>query len=306
LPALSGLLKDPDTKVRAAAVSALGALGGVSAAAVPALAAALADDRDTGVRVAILRALDAIAPGSPAVLIAHVAALRDPETSVRAAAADFPSVPADALMVAALVAHLGDPAEDVRVKVASSLSELLFESPDAVPALFKAMHDQTQREAVLRGLGKKLDRRPTAAEVGRVRPLVLTALFPAIKDALAGTDKPIRLIVYRVLGGIALLPRNRPDANLRAAAEQALTLYLEGLNDGDASIREEVLGHVGSITIRSPEISQSLNTFLERSDLGEGERERATLDLKELSARSQGSDQSAGGSIRGRFGRPPG
>jgi HEAT repeat protein len=298
VPALTSVVKDPDAKVRAEVMHSLSALGPASASAVPELVSSLANERDPGVRVTILQALDAIAPGTPPVLGAHVAGLSDPEPPVRAAAAGFPSVPADELVVAALVAHLGDPSEEVRKKVASSLSELCFEHPAVGVALFRALHDQTQREAVLGGLGQRLDRNLTPVERRRIQPAVLTALFPAIKEALACKDDPVRLIGYRVLGRITLIPRNRPDENLQKAAEQALTMYLEGLTENDPSIREEVLHHVGSVAIGRADIGQSLNKFLERSDSSDSEREQAQVALKKLETASAASNRSGGGRSR--------
>ena len=114
LPALIVTLKDPETKVRAAAVNALQALGPVSRTAVAPLAAALADEADAGLRAAIPQALDAIAPGTPPVLDAHLNALRDREPAVRKSGASFKTVPADDSLVSALASALGDSDDDVR------------------------------------------------------------------------------------------------------------------------------------------------------------------------------------------------
>ena len=155
LPALIHNLSDPDPKVRIAAIDAVGALGKVSEAAVQPLATTLPSEAEAPIRAAIVRALEAIGPGSRSVLDAHVIALRDPDPAVRGGAI-FSKVPSDDSLVSALVTTLGDPSEDVRSTVASSLCEILFDNSTVAPAMVSALRDHTQRKTVVEALGKYL------------------------------------------------------------------------------------------------------------------------------------------------------
>ena len=227
-------------------------------------------------------ALDAIAPGTPAVLAAHMNAFRDPDPAVRAAGASFQMVPADESLVSVLVTALGDPNEGMHVKVVTSLSEVLFESSAVAPAPIRALRDEAQRKAVLEALGNHLETTTVLADSSRVRVNALSASIPALTEAVAMKDEQIKLVVYRVLGREVSFSRLNSDEQLRKAIEPALSLYLQGLDESDPAIREEVLGHLGAIPIRRPDIVSSIQRFLERSDCSENEKQRADLALKEL------------------------
>jgi HEAT repeat protein len=314
LPALIATLRDPEPKVRVAAVGALEALGQVSESAVQPLATALAHEADPTVRAAIVGALEAIAPKTPAMLDAHMNALRDPDPAVREAGARFERVPADDSLVAALVTALGDPKEEVRTTVASSLTEILFRSRLVVPALLMAMRDDTQRKVVLEALRGHLSDTSDADELSRVRDdfaglrATLAAAIPALKEALSSTDDEIRPLVFGLLGRIVTFSRQGRDEELRKAIEPALQLYLLGLDEKDPSIREEVIGRLAAIPIRRADSVAALTTFLERSELPEQERQNArramtALEKAASSRAGAGAGEGLGGFRRGARGR---
>jgi HEAT repeat protein len=289
LPVLVATLKDPEAKVRAAAVGALHALGALSASAVQPLATALAGDADAEVRAAIVGALDAIAPAAPAVIGAHASALRDPDPAVRAAGARFPHVPADDSVVKALISALGDPDDDVRQEVATSLAETLFRNRAVVPSLCRAARDPVQRAAVLEALRAHLAQKNSHAAdwsgVANDLPglrATLAASIPALEQALSQADDEIRPVLFGLLGRIVAFSRMSDDAELRKAIEPALELYLQGLNASEPAIREEVLGRLATTPIRRAESIAALNAFLERSDRPDGEVEHARSALHAL------------------------
>jgi HEAT repeat protein len=286
LPALIAALADPEAKVRAAAAQAFGALGDSSTPAVPPLAAKLSDDPDAGVRAAIVTALEAIAPGTPAVLAAHLHALRDPDPAVRKAAATFAKVPADDSAVSALEAALGDPDDEVRLKVAESLTEILFESPEVIPALCKGFRNDLQRKTLVAALENHLENTADAAEFSRVRgngPKLRTTLgtaVPKLKEALSQKNEELRPVVFALLGRIVSFARATRDNELHKAIEPALQLYLEGLEENDPAIRAEVLGRLDRIPIGREEIVAAVQKLLKRSDLPAADRETAERALK--------------------------
>ena len=208
IPALITALTDPETKVRIAAASALGAHAKLSGAAVTPLATALKDEADAGVRVAIVEALEVIAPGTPPTLDAHLKALHDTDPSVRTAAASFQKVPTDDSVISALESGLGDPIDEVRLKVAASLTEILFANPRVIPALLKALGQDEQRKAVVEALSKHLDKTSDQAEFRRVRgnlpglKATLNTAIPAIAQSLSLKNEEISPLVYALLGRI--------------------------------------------------------------------------------------------------------
>ena len=169
LPALLVRSRIPEVKVRLASGGALRALDIGDIAAVSALATALPAESNAAVRAAFLDTLETIAPGTRAVLDAHLSALHDPDPQVRKAAARFRRVPGDDSLVSALTAALADPSDQVRLAAALSLSEIMFENPTVIPALVKAMGNDTQRKAILQALGEHLEKTSERADFGRVR-----------------------------------------------------------------------------------------------------------------------------------------
>ena len=303
LPNLIANLKDPETNVRAATVNALRALGQVSSTAVPALATALAGEPDAVVRVAILEALETIAPGTPPVLDAHLNALRDPDPAVRKAGASFQKVPTDDSVVSALETALGDSNDEVRKKVAGSLTEVLFSSSAAIPALFKALRDPTQRQAVLEALGNHLENISDSADLSRVPGKVpglkatLNTAIPAIVQVLSLNNEEIKPVAYGLLGRIVSFSGLSRDADLRKAIEPALQVYLHGLDESIPSVREEVLGSLEEIPIRHADIVTALRKFLEKPDLTPQDRDSAVRALGALSETAP--SKTAKGSRRG-------
>jgi len=294
LPALIANLKDPEAKVRVAAAKALHALGPASRTAVAPLAAAFAGEADAPVRTAIVEAQEAIAPGTPLVLDVHLNALRDPDPTVRKAGGTFQQVPADDSVVSALETALGDANDDVRSTVAGSLTKVLFENPIVLPALLKAMRDNKQREAVVAALGNHLEKTSGSADFSRVRgdlsklTATLGTAVPALSEALSLKNEEISPSVFSLLGRIVSFSRMSRDENLRKAIEPALQIYLQGLDQKDPSIREDVLGRLDAIPIGRADIVAALRKFLERSDLTAQERQAAQHAL-DAQAASDGS-----------------
>ncbi len=250
------------------------------------LSAALAAEGDPAVRAAIVEALETIAPGTPPVLESHQRALRDPDPLVRAAGARFQDVPADDAMVTALAAALIDPSEDVRGRVAGSMTQVLFESPRVVPALLEALRDSAARPTVVESLRIHLRNTSEEAEFSRFRgklpklTATLGAVIPELAQALSRNDPESSAAVFGLLGRIVAFTRLSRDEGLRKCIEPAVETYLHGLNDSDPAVREEVLSRVGKVPIRRAEIIAALEKFLERTDQPNAERETARLAIK--------------------------
>ncbi len=289
LPALIAKLKDPDVKVRTAAASALRALGQVSGTAVPALAAAQTTEADAIVRVAILEALEVIAPGTPPVLDAHLNALRDADPTVRKAGATFQNVPEDDSLVAALATALGDPDDAVRKQVAGSLTQVLFSSSAAIPALCKVLRDPSTRPAVIEALGHHLESTSDSADFRRVQghlaglKSALETAIPAIAQVLSDDSEEIGPVVYGLLGRIVAFSDLSKDGGLKNAIEPALQVYLRGVNSNFEAVRAKVLGDLGFVTNLRTKIVSLLQKSLEKPDLTSGDREHMTAALKLLS-----------------------
>jgi HEAT repeat protein len=287
IPALIAVLKDPEIRVRVAAANTLRALAKLSGAAVTPLATALTGEADPGVRAAIVQALEAIAPGTPPVVDAHLNALRDPDPSVRTAAASFHQVPTDDSVISALETALGDPSDEVRLKAAGTLTEVLFANPTVVPALLTALGDDRQRTAVVEALGYHLEKTSDQADFRRVRgnlPGLMATLnraIPTIEQTLSLKDEEIRPVVYGLLGRIMAFASLSSDGDLRKTIEPAVPVYLKGLNEHAPAIREEVLDRLEAIPMGRAHIVSALQKFLESSDLPSADRQTASLALKE-------------------------
>ena len=289
LPSLFITLKDPESKVRAAAVNAVQALGKASGTAVAPLADALANETDPGVSTAILQALDAIAPGTPAVLDAHLMALRDRKPAVRKAGASFKTVPTDDSLVSALATALGDADDAVRKQAAGSLSEIAFANAAVVPALLRAMSDSPRGAAVVEALSDHLEHTSDAADFLRVRGdlpglgAILKAAIPVLGEALSAKSEQTRTVVYRILGRIVAFSGLSRNEALRKGIEPALPLYLQGLDDSDSGVRAKVLSRLDAIPVGQAEIVAALKKFLGRSDRSAVEHQTALRVLKLLS-----------------------
>jgi HEAT repeat protein len=220
------------------------------------------------------------------VLDAHLNALRDPDPAVRKAGASFQKVPADDSVVSALETALGDPSDEVRNKVAGSLTEILFSSSAAIPALFKALRDPTQRQAALEALANHLYYTADSADFSSARGnlsglrATVRAAIPTLVEALSLKNEEITYVVFGLLGRIISLAGLSRDEDLRKAIEPALQVYLRGLDESDPYIRQEVLGRLGAIPIRRADVLSALQKFLERSDLSAEDRGTALLALR--------------------------
>jgi HEAT repeat protein len=305
VPALTATLSDPDIKVRVSAANALSELGQISGEAVPLLVSTLSREADPGVRVAIVEALEAIAPGTPAVLQAHLNALRDVDPAVRKAGADFKKVPADDSVVSALATALGDANDEVRLKVADSLMMVLFSHQEVVPALFKALGNDAQHKTVLAAMRSHFEKTSDSADFSRARgdlPRLRATLgraIPTLRDALSLRNAELNPVVFGLLGRIVSFSRLSRDGDLRKSVEPALQIYLQGLDENDPSIRDEVIRRIDGIPIRREEIVSALNRFLERTDLSDEVRKNG---LRALQA--QNTDGGAGDENSQPRGRP--
>lgn len=285
LPALIDALKDPEVKVRLAAVGALRALGSADGAKVTPLATALTTETNAPIRVAILDALEAIAPGSRPALDAHLSALHDQDPQVRKAAAGFRKVPADDSLASALAAALGDPNDDVRLAAAHSLCEIMFENATVIPTLVKALGNSAQREDILKALDEHLEKVSDRSDFGRVRGhlpglrATLALAIPALEQAMNHKNEEIRTRVFGLLGRIAGFSSLNRDADLQKSIEAAVRPFLGGLDDSNPEIRRGALGRLGAIAIRRADIVPALLKVLERPDLSEEDQQTALAGL---------------------------
>ena len=290
IPALVSSLKDPDAKVRIAAVRALESLGSPEGPAAAGLGDAPTAEADPPVRAAMVNALETIAPGSRVALEAHLKTLRDPDADVRVAAATFREMPADESLAAALISALGDPNESVRRAAATALCRIMFSNPLVVPALVKALDDGIRRPAVEAALLEHLEKVSERAEFGRVRgdlPKLRTALdaaIPAIRVALGRGVKENTVLLSRLLGRILGFANLSRDEGLLSSIEPALAPYLGGLTSGDPESRSEVLGRLGEISIRRAEVISLLVREIEQGNLPEADYRAAVGGLQAQTA----------------------
>lgn len=164
---LIAALKDPTAGTRRQAANHLGGCGAKAATAVPALIAALKEDKEPAVRASVAEALGGIGKFARAAVPGLLAALKDTDALVRETAAEaLADINADAkTVVPALVKLLGDPDRDVRCAAATAIGDFGVDAREAVPELKKALKDKHPfvREAAADALkaidlaGRKLD-----------------------------------------------------------------------------------------------------------------------------------------------------
>jgi HEAT repeat protein len=237
VPALIGLLKEGDVKVRWAAVSALSGIGPGAKAAVPALVEALrVPDREARERVA-----EALAGVGPEAVETLTRALRDRDPKVRGGAAlaleglgerAAPAVPA-------LIAALSDP-----------------EPPDDPKPARGPSFDDWGREGEPRPSGYYAALQAIGA-----------AAVPTLLERLDSPDRPARIVALRALGFlgddaqvavprlIALLSDPAPRGEAASAlggigpsARSAIPTLAAALSDPDPAFRAraaESLGRIG-------------------------------------------------------------
>ena len=135
----------------------------------------------------------------------------------------------------------------MRLKVAGSLTELLFANQAVIPVLLKALGDDRQRPVVVEVLSHHLDQTSDQADFSRVRGnlpgfmATLNTATPAIVQTLSLKNEEISPLVYGLLGRIISFSSLSRDADLRKAIEPRLEVYLKGLDETAPAIREEVL-----------------------------------------------------------------
>jgi HEAT repeat protein len=148
LPALSSVLKDLDTSVRARAATSLGELGSKMLSAVPTLRTALRrivlTDNDEMVRVNALQSLARIGPESQGDVPSLLTSLQDELPYVRLSAAnalaEMGPRAIDALPALTAVA-LRDPVPRVRLEAAVALWRIDRRSVRVIPVLMEALED---------------------------------------------------------------------------------------------------------------------------------------------------------------------
>jgi HEAT repeat protein len=198
-------LKSPDVEERRRAIHALGVIGPVVDAVVPALAAVLLTDVDRRARIEAAVALLRMGPAAKPALPALIQALadRDPVIRMNVATALHRMGPAARPAVPALIRALGDARNDtdcklfpctIREVVAVALGHASADSAEAVPALSELLlpsEPESTRAAAARALGEiGLEATPAAP---RLRPLlddpsdrVRTAAAEALKKITGG------------------------------------------------------------------------------------------------------------------------
>lgn len=196
----SGLLKDKDADVRAAALAAIKELGKVDAGGLEAIGPALTD-ADPATRKAALEALAALGKASRPLLKEAVRRLQDEEIEVRlAAVAALGSIDSkDAAARAALIPVLRDPIANVRRRAAEEMRLLIYDNPVVEPKLREALIDALQNDPdepyqtyLIRALGYVPHPDALAAILPFVRSKNLAVSSSAITtagDIIAGLPK---------------------------------------------------------------------------------------------------------------------
>lgn len=182
LPALSESLRDPDVRVRLAAVTVLDLMGREAASAAGGLAGALKDP-DIFVRWAAARALGNINPADGKVAVRNLGRLLfDPDLDPRLAAAStlehYGKDAVDAVPFLARAAGFGD--AEGRVAAIHALVAIGPDAKPAVPALAQALSDPDDR--VRQAAGEAL---------GSLGPLAQSA-EPALRRALNDPEGAVR------------------------------------------------------------------------------------------------------------------
>ncbi len=118
-----------------------------------------------------------------------------------------------------------------------------------------------------------LEKNSDSAEFSRARgdlprlKATLGRAIPALREALSLRKTELNPLVFGLLGRIVSFSRLSRDGDLRKSVEPALQIYLQGLDESDSSIRDDVISRVGRIPIRREEIISALSKLLERTDL---------------------------------------
>ena len=248
----------------------------VSPTMVTELSSALAGEADPAVKIAMLAALESMAPGSPVILDGHLSTLRDPDASVRKAAATFQKVPLDDSLVSALGTALADANDDVQSAAATSLTAILFENPSVVPTLVNALRDQKLRKAVNSRLIKTTSATPTLVGLNHFRGGTPGSGLgqggdPAFRcHRLERQGDHIKSL--RSAWPIVSFSAKSRNEDIRKSVEPALPIYLQGLDDSEPFVRQEVLSRLDSIPIRRRDcdgphqVSRAVGPAIRRAD----------------------------------------
>ena len=139
---------------------------------------------------------------------------------------------------------------------ATSLTDRLFESPEALTALITALADPRQRKIVLPAIDSHLKENNAGQDFRRFRSrskdlqITVAPAIPMLRDALALNDDEVSTRVYRLLGRILESPRLIRDAEYRESLSPAVDLYLKGLEQADADLRQEMVGILDEVPVR--------------------------------------------------------
>jgi len=247
--------KDPDAEIRIAAFFALGQLGLTEGAQVPEVATRVAiealEEPDPRIVAAAVEALGKLA--SPGVSRAIMTYLRHPDPRVRVEAAhallrlrfvplwrgqtdEPPRWPSGA--VAELTEALSDDHLEVRQAVAHALSR--YGQPEAVTALLGRLEDSDDvtRLFAVRAIGRSEDE------------AVIAQLLPALADGHAGVRvEAVRAIAS--LGGAARLPFTRLSADPSFQVRAALAVAAAELTDPASLAVLELLAADESTTVQA-------------------------------------------------------
>jgi HEAT repeat protein len=236
VPALSALLKDPNSECRKRAIFALGQIGPAAHTALPSLIALLSD-RDSVVRVGVAQVLQAIGPQACEAVPALIANLQARQPEVRsAAAAALGHIEAGAKEARRpLVECLFDPDENVRYYAALSLGRIDPHFRDALPPLRDAVHDSAP-QVQLAAIDSLNHIEPAAGkEAGQVlialsrQPYPLEVRFRAVEGLIniLGPKEAKQAIPWLRIELTDAVPENRLwAARLLANIDRSLTSEL--------------------------------------------------------------------------------
>ena len=144
IPALSQVLDDPESGVRAAALRALGTIGSEAASTIPLIIEIeVVNDENPNVRRAAITALGNIGNSSDYVLQILIDAFSDADSDVRLAASRSIAKMKDA-PVGLLITAMDNPDSGVRFLVATTLENIGHEATLAIPVLSQALQDEDE------------------------------------------------------------------------------------------------------------------------------------------------------------------
>jgi HEAT repeat protein len=191
-------LDSPDPELRHRAIFALGTIGAEAGAAVPALAAILAEDADAEARHQAALALAKMAPASRAALPALIGALTDSEPLVRLNAAyaltrlGEEARPAIGALGKALAhpdnqTNAGVFFPSIQELAAQALGQASAGSAEAVPALTAALSSASEATTIA-----------AARALGQIGPAARSAV-PQLRALLEGNSKEVRQAARQAL-----------------------------------------------------------------------------------------------------------